>query len=81
MNLKILSCKNKGVLGVYFIICYLVYFIDWNVVTLNGKSAFLTFLFDSMSFLFEAFVFIISSLVILHRVDSLQPESKNPIAF
>ena len=67
-------------MGVYFIMRDLVYFIDWNVIRLNGKSAVMTFLFDSMSLLFDVFVFIISSLVILHRFDSLQPESKNLIA-
>lgn len=50
--------------------CDLIYFIDWNVIRLNGKYAVMTFLFDSMSLLFEVFVFIISSLVILHRVNS-----------
>ena len=58
----------------------MIYFIDWNIIRLNGKSAVMTFLFYSMSLLSEVFVFIISSLVILHRVDSLQPESKNLIA-
>lgn len=60
--------------------CDLIYFIDWNVIRLNGKSAVMNFLFDSMSLFFEVFVFFISSLAILHRVDSLQPESKNLIA-
>ena len=32
--------------GVYFIISDLVYFIDWNIITLNGRSVIMTFLFD-----------------------------------
>nr|AQP27162.1 NADH dehydrogenase subunit 5 [Pericapritermes sp. 4 TB-2017] len=47
----------------------LVYFVDWNIVTLNGSSIVMTFLFDWMSLLFMGFVFIISSLVILYSDD------------
>ena len=52
--------------GVYFIISDLVYFIDWNIITLNCRSVIMTFLFDWMSLLFMGFAFIISSLVILY---------------
>ena len=55
--------------GVYFIINDLVYFIDWNIVTLNGRSIVMTFLFDWISSLFMGFLFIISSLVILYSDD------------
>nr|AIY62069.1 NADH dehydrogenase subunit 5 [Cavitermes tuberosus]WHM51947.1 NADH dehydrogenase subunit 5 [Cavitermes tuberosus] len=55
--------------GVYFIMSDLVYFVDWNIVTLNGSSVVMTFLFDWMSLLFMGFVFIISSLVILYSDD------------
>lgn len=55
--------------GFYFIMGDLVYFIDWNIVTLNGRSVVMTFLFDWMSLLFIGFVFIISSLVILYSDD------------
>jgi len=47
----------------------LVYFIDWNIITLNGRSVIMTFLFDWISLLFMGFVFIISSLVILYSDD------------
>nr|WNH36573.1 NADH dehydrogenase subunit 5 [Nasutitermes sp. 3 MLW-2023a] len=57
------------VLGSYFIMNDLVYFIDWNIITLNGSSIIMTFLFDWMSLLFMGFVFIISSLVILYSDD------------
>ena len=47
----------------------LVYFIDWNIITLNGRSVIMTFLFDWMSLLFIGFVFIISSLLMLYSDD------------
>jgi len=47
----------------------LVYFIDWNIITLNGRSVTITFLFHLISLLFMGFVFIISSLVILYSDD------------
>ena len=57
------------VLGSYFIINNLIYFIDWNIITLNSRSIIMTFLFDWISLLFMGFVFIISSLVILYSDD------------
>nr|AQP30312.1 NADH dehydrogenase subunit 5 [Astalotermes cf. obstructus RDCT140] len=42
---------------------------DWNVITLNGSSVIMTFLFDWISLLFMGFVLIISSLVILYSDD------------
>nr|AQP30108.1 NADH dehydrogenase subunit 5 [Microtermes sp. A TB-2017] len=53
----------------FFIMSDLVYFVDWNIITLNGSSVVMTFLFDWMSLLFMGFVFIISSLVILYSDD------------
>jgi len=47
-------------LGVYFIINDLVYFIDWNIITLNGIYIIMAFLFDWMPLVFMGFVFIIS---------------------
>nr|YP_009351775.1 NADH dehydrogenase subunit 5 [Bulbitermes singaporiensis]AQP30631.1 NADH dehydrogenase subunit 5 [Bulbitermes singaporiensis] len=47
----------------------MIYFIDWDIITLNGSSVVMTFLFDWMSLLFMGFVFIISSLVILYSDD------------
>jgi len=44
------------------------YFIDWNIITLNGGVIVITFLFDWISILFMGFVFI-PSLVILYRDD------------
>ena len=53
----------------YFIVNNLVYFIDCNIITLNGRSIIMTFLFHWISLLFIGFVFIISSLVILYSDD------------
>jgi len=55
--------------GVYFIINDLVYFIDWNFITLNGRSVIITFLFHWISLLFMGFVFIFSSSVNLYSDD------------
>jgi len=44
----------------------MIYFIDWNIVTLNGRSIITTFLFDWISILFMGLVFNIYSLVILY---------------
>nr|WGO58010.1 NADH dehydrogenase subunit 5 [Rhabdoblatta densimaculata] len=56
-------------MGFYFIMNDLVYFIEWEVVTLNSSSIVMTFLFDWMSLTFMSFVFFISSLVILYSDD------------
>nr|QXT44356.1 NADH dehydrogenase subunit 5 [Aderitotermes cavator] len=56
-------------LGFNFIMNDLVYFIDWNIITLNGSSVIMTFLFDWISLLFMGFVLIISALVILYSDD------------
>nr|WDE73795.1 NADH dehydrogenase subunit 5 [Stenopelmatus sp.] len=53
-------------LGFYFIMEDLVYFIEWEVITLNSNSIVMTFLFDWMSLLFMGFVLFISSLVIFY---------------
>nr|URX52735.1 NADH dehydrogenase subunit 5 [Cryptotermes sp. 1 AB-2022a] len=55
--------------GLYFVLNDLVYFIEWEVVTLNSSSVVMTFLFDWMSLSFMGFVFFISSLVILYSDD------------
>nr|URX52819.1 NADH dehydrogenase subunit 5 [Cryptotermes chacoensis] len=55
--------------GFYFMLNNLVYFIEWDVITLNSSSVVMTFLFDWMSLIFTGFVFFISSLVILYSDD------------
>nr|YP_009172211.1 NADH dehydrogenase subunit 5 [Kamimuria chungnanshana]ALF36420.1 NADH dehydrogenase subunit 5 [Kamimuria chungnanshana] len=53
-------------LGVYFISQDLVYFIEWEVLSLNSSSIVMTLLFDWMSLIFMGFVMFISSLVIFY---------------
>nr|URX53428.1 NADH dehydrogenase subunit 5 [Rugitermes unicolor] len=55
--------------GWYFVLNDLIYFIEWDIITLNSSSIVMTFLFDWMSLFFMSFVFFISSLVILYSDD------------
>nr|YP_009744660.1 NADH dehydrogenase subunit 5 [Neotermes koshunensis]QIG86654.1 NADH dehydrogenase subunit 5 [Neotermes koshunensis]URX54078.1 NADH dehydrogenase subunit 5 [Neotermes sp. 2 AB-2022a] len=55
--------------GFYFVLNDLVYFIEWDIITLNSGSVVMTFLLDWMSLSFMGFVFFISSLVILYSED------------
>uniref|UniRef100_UPI0030FE640A NADH dehydrogenase subunit 5 n=1 Tax=Neopanorpa brisi TaxID=3135612 RepID=UPI0030FE640A len=54
------------IMGVYFLMTDLVYFIEWELLSLNSSSIVMTFLFDWMSLLFMSFVLLISSLVIFY---------------
>nr|AVN67291.1 NADH dehydrogenase subunit 5 [Blaberus peruvianus] len=56
-------------MGFYFIMNNLVYFIEWEVVMINSGNVVMTFLFDWMTLIFMGFVFFISSLVILYSED------------
>nr|UXD79084.1 NADH dehydrogenase subunit 5 [Stolotermes victoriensis] len=55
--------------GFFFISNDLIYFVEWDIITLNSSSVVMTFLFDWMSLMFMSFVFLISSLVILYSGD------------
>nr|UQJ75229.1 NADH dehydrogenase subunit 5 [Tauritermes triceromegas]URX54052.1 NADH dehydrogenase subunit 5 [Tauritermes triceromegas] len=55
--------------GIYFVLNDLIYFIEWDIITLNSGSVVMTFLFDWMSLSFMGFVLFISSLVILYSED------------
>nr|YP_010602067.1 NADH dehydrogenase subunit 5 [Ocellarnaca braueri]WAM61696.1 NADH dehydrogenase subunit 5 [Ocellarnaca braueri] len=55
-----------GVLGVYFLMMDLIYFIEWEIISLNSSNIVMTILFDWMSLLFMSFVLFISSLVIYY---------------
>nr|AVE15746.1 NADH dehydrogenase subunit 5 [Hierodulella sp. JZ-2017] len=56
-------------LGMFCIMNDLVYFIEWEIVSLNSSSIVMTLLLDWMSLLFMSFVTLISSLVILYSED------------
>ena len=44
----------------------LIYFIDWDIITLIGRCVIVTFLFDWMSSLFVRFVLVIPSPIIFN---------------
>ena len=54
-------------ISIWFILNELVYFLEWEVVSLNSTRIVITFLFDWISLLFISFVLIIASLVIFYR--------------
>lgn len=64
-----LSCF---LLRLYFLLNNIVYFIEWEVVSLNSIRIVMTFLFDWISLLFISFVLIISSLVIFYRKEYME---------
>nr|YP_010411398.1 NADH dehydrogenase subunit 5 [Malenka flexura]URN73044.1 NADH dehydrogenase subunit 5 [Malenka flexura] len=53
-------------LGFYFLMFDQVYFIEWEVLSMNSGGIVMTFLFDWMSLIFSGFVLFISSLVIFY---------------
>nr|YP_010463403.1 NADH dehydrogenase subunit 5 [Cryptoperla kawasawai]UUK29379.1 NADH dehydrogenase subunit 5 [Cryptoperla kawasawai] len=59
-------------MGFYFVSQDLVYFIEWEVLTLNSGSIVMTFLFDWMSLIFMGFVLFISSLVIFYSQEYME---------
>nr|AVN67524.1 NADH dehydrogenase subunit 5 [Pycnoscelus indicus] len=70
----LISSMTLFSLGFYFIMNDLVYFIEWEVVSLNSSCIVMTFLFDWMSLIFLGFVFFISSLVILYSDDYMHDD-------
>nr|YP_010710905.1 NADH dehydrogenase subunit 5 [Ochlerotatus scapularis]WDA91132.1 NADH dehydrogenase subunit 5 [Ochlerotatus scapularis] len=77
MNYLVNYCKNSFyilisisftlfILSLKFLLSDLIYFIEWEVVSLHSMSIVMTFLFDWMSLMFMSFVLLISSLVIFY---------------
>nr|UIS24505.1 NADH dehydrogenase subunit 5 [Aedeomyia squamipennis] len=60
----------------YFILNDMIYFIEWEIISLNSVSIVMTFLFDWMSLMFMSFVLLISSLVIFYS-DQYMSEDMN----
>lgn len=54
------------IVGIYFILNNLVYFIEWEIINVFSSGIYITILFDWMSLIFMGFVLFISSLVILY---------------
>nr|AYW52614.1 NADH dehydrogenase subunit 5 [Heterostomus curvipalpis] len=65
ISLFIISC-SLFMLSINFLLNSIIYFIEWEVVSLNSMSIVMTFLFDWMSLMFMSFVLLISSLVIFY---------------
>nr|YP_010155465.1 NADH dehydrogenase subunit 5 [Haemagogus spegazzinii]QQX45045.1 NADH dehydrogenase subunit 5 [Haemagogus spegazzinii] len=77
MNNLINYCKNSFyilisisftlfIFSLKFLLNDLIYFIEWEIVSLHSMSIVMTFLFDWMSLMFMSFVLLISSLVIFY---------------
>nr|YP_009654791.1 NADH dehydrogenase subunit 5 [Eurygaster testudinaria]QCI09345.1 NADH dehydrogenase subunit 5 [Eurygaster testudinaria] len=54
------------ILGVYLLFSNLVYFLDWEVLSINSVNVVMTFLIDWMSMVFMGCVLFISSMVIYY---------------
>nr|NP_982316.1 NADH dehydrogenase subunit 5 [Drosophila sechellia]AAF77284.1 NADH dehydrogenase subunit 5 [Drosophila sechellia] len=67
-----LSCF---LLSLYFLLNDMIYFIEWEVVSLNSSSIVMTFLFDWMSLLFMSFVLMIASLVIFYSKEYMSNDN------
>nr|QVL28826.1 NADH dehydrogenase subunit 5 [Mallota bellus] len=62
------------VFSFYFIMNELVFFFEWEVVSMNSMSIVMTFLFDWMSLMFMSFVLFISSLVIYYSKEYMSSD-------
>lgn len=65
---------SSFIIRIGFLINGLVYFIEWEVVSLNRRSIVITFLFDWISLLFISFVLLISSLVIYYSKEYIRED-------
>nr|WKU83980.1 NADH dehydrogenase subunit 5 [Mallota florea] len=61
-------------LSLYFILNELIFFLEWEVVSINSVSIVMTFLFDWMSLMFMSFVLFISSLVIYYSKEYMSSD-------
>nr|AIW06323.1 NADH dehydrogenase subunit 5 [Drosophila erecta] len=61
-------------LSLYYLLnnMIMIYFIEWEVVSLNSSSIVMTLLFDWMSLLFMSFVLMIASLVIFYSKEYME---------
>lgn len=62
------------VISLWFLINDFIYFIEWELITINSCSIVITFLFDWISLLFISFVLFISSLVIYYRKEYISED-------
>ena len=61
-------------LSINFLLKDLVYFIEWELISLNSSIILITFLFDWISLIFISFVLFISSLVIFYRKEYIRED-------
>nr|YP_009479342.1 NADH dehydrogenase subunit 5 [Sabethes belisarioi]AVV61078.1 NADH dehydrogenase subunit 5 [Sabethes belisarioi] len=61
-------------LSIKFLLMDLIYFIEWEIVSLYSLSIVMTFLFDWMSLMFMSFVLLISSLVIFYSKEYMSED-------
>lgn len=57
-----------------FLVFDLVYFIEWELISLNSSAVVITFLFDWISLIFISFVLFISCLVIFYRKEYIRED-------
>nr|QNE85538.1 NADH dehydrogenase subunit 5 [Rivellia syngenesiae] len=60
--------------SLWYLLNDLVYFIEWEVLSLNSTMIVMTFLFDWMSLLFMSFVLLISSVVIYYSKEYMSED-------
>nr|YP_010397571.1 NADH dehydrogenase subunit 5 [Diamesa tonsa]UQJ73558.1 NADH dehydrogenase subunit 5 [Diamesa tonsa] len=63
------------VFSLNFLINDLVYFIEWELISLHSSSIVMTFLFDWMSLMFMSFVLFIASLVIFYSKEYMAQDT------
>nr|ATN41182.1 NADH dehydrogenase subunit 5 [Diptera sp. 79 LC-2017] len=61
-------------MSLFFMINEIVYFLEWEVLSINSMNIVMTFLFDWMSLLFMSFVLFISSLVIFYSMEYMSSD-------
>nr|YP_010385252.1 NADH dehydrogenase subunit 5 [Anatrichus pygmaeus]UPM51788.1 NADH dehydrogenase subunit 5 [Anatrichus pygmaeus] len=70
----ILISMSLFLMSLYFLMNELVYFLEWEVISLNSMNIVMTFLFDWMSLMFMSFVLFISSLVIFYSMEYMSSD-------
>ena len=76
INFTLIFCIRITLLlfSFYFILNELIFFFEWEIVSLNSIRIVITFLFDWISLIFISFVLFISSLVIYYRKEYISSD-------
>nr|QVL28787.1 NADH dehydrogenase subunit 5 [Eristalis himalayensis] len=76
INFTLIFCTSITLLllSFYFIMNELIFFFEWEIISLNSMSIVMTFLFDWMSLMFMSFVLFISSLVIYYSKEYMSSD-------